>query len=1750
MINQKMKHYLIILLFSSFYSFSQEFEVTVKNIKEGDSVRIIVQKGSENRIDSIVHFNSNGDSKVSFNLSEGYWSLITDATGYTFPTAYNFNFPDVSSATVKLTPLLNEDYVYTWQDDDSYAGHATQSYIVEPSKLVVIDDTVRVPSNYSSIKLRNNFGIILSDDSVSWSSEDSYKLFKSFSRTPSEIFGEGNNVDFESGENVKAIFYLTNKEQHRDLLIETLSSGIKKVTISKSAFIYASPLVGNLDGIRVRFYSKRLYNAVVNYITDFGKDEEKVNRFATEKFGFRFMVPGDEVEAIMGEDASNFQEFFADEKVEVLSMMEELPEGMQKQPELKYLIRRINGQVNPDRPAAAAIAWGGRNTIEYMSSAFQSQISNIRRIILHEKAHFVSFYSLDAQTKADWAELGGWFEDPGQPSGWSTYNTTEFVSSYGHDMNPEEDFAECFSNYVENVEILKERSMRKYEFIRDRIMHGTTYKAQIREDLTFTVYNLFPDHTYPGKIVKSKIEISGEADEDKTVKVEFKLHTPNFPSDGASVGYIRLASTAGTIHDLWLYPKNGDIDSILVGTTTFSKHEKNGYWTPTSLRIEDPAGNSRYENTSTIGFKFYMENPLEDITPPVYNYDIDFDTVTIMFDPKNNYKGGVRGNIGKGDAVPTKALKVKYSFYDDIPLHRSITRFHFPKLDNPDAQLYELQIQDGVVIDSLRGYDNGYQSDKHFEMYLPIFDFFPSGYYAFSMTNTGDYANNYTNLFFVKDTADFVDNPKKGRMKTVRDSIYIKTPYPDYIPPEIDPNKITIQATPTNPEAPDGETRVDISLFVRDLSDFEGYESGVKFIYYTLRDPNGKEYTFSSWNDNKLFDIYTGVPANNNDWQIINLDIVLPKGSAPGKWGLSSVRTRDLAGNSRDYSFIEYVRFDVIESDIVLTSPLYAEITDKLVNASNVDSITAFISCVPCSDLKYNYTIYSLMGGVVKTGEKLMGSDSVYVTDLDVSGIPDGVIKLTVQLKDTLDQLIATTTTDYTKDVILPSAYYLQKNLQDLGTSNLDSLVIDVMTDEINGEYVLTVIGDSIVGGNSILSKEEIDINLFSSNQESVRAKRVITGKVNDITQSIPITNLSNFADGLIKFELVVTDSALNVGSEIFKDSIYKQTNSVPITLDQSVSTDEDTSIIIFLTGTDEDGDSLTFTVGNASNGTVTQYGDTVLYTPNPNYNGSDSFVYTVSDGISSSSSTITITVESMNDIPVTNDLVVTVSEDTSNYEIILSATDAENNTLTYSIVDPPSFGNLDTTTLGDSRVRAYESRNAGQHQHNSHYSGSPKTTIEGQANAVVSHLVNGHPSAIWRDIYSITADDPWVSTYSRGTDGELRPSLLSTVGPGLGSGFKGGHLFVPEVMFETFKAAFNETAQAILEDTANYVMFGDPGGKVLYTPNENFFGTDSFTYVATDSNGGVSSKATVSITVTPTNDEPTSADVTLNLSEDSNGFIILPGSDADGDTLTFTVGAASNGTVTQYGDTVLYTPNPNYNGMDSLEYTVSDGISTSTSTITITITSVYDLPEITFSLVDTISIEENESMIPISIKLEGIDAGDESVTFDLMLSGTASNSDDYIVNTLIGTSSSTFVSIPPGEVEASGLIAILDDAEYEEEETIVIGVENVSNALDTVQSVTITILRNDVPLGENSHRIISRVYPNPAKDYFTIEFSEIFELEEIDMVDPLGRVYAPSIIEINKKQLKIDSSILSGGTHILRLKTDKGSASFRIIVE
>lgn len=1265
--------------------------VNVNGLKANDSVRIIIQKSAEKLLKKWVKYNSSGTSTVQFDVDNGKWALIIDATGYTFPSSTVINIPETNNATVTLTPLLNTNYIYNWKDDDSYAGHATQVYVNEPSTLVVLNNTVSIPNDYSSVKLRNEFGIILSNDRSKWSSEDSFRLYSMLKTLPLQTFGEGSVLNFEKGENVKAIFYLTDQEQYKDINIVNVN-GVKHVTVSQSAFTYVSPQIGILDGIKMKFYSKRLNHAILNYYTDFGSNEQNVDKIAQEKYGFRFLKSNLETQNLMHEDASNFQEFFNEEKIEILSMFEELPEGFHKQDGLKYLVRRVNGQDHPIYTTAAAIAWTGLNTIEFMSKTFNNTEINsvVRRLILHEKSHFLWAYAFDSVLKKDWSDLGGWFQDPTSGSGWSTYNTTEFVTEYAHEKNPDEDMAESIATYILNPDLLLSRSVRKYEFIRDRIMHGTRYKAQIREDLTFMVYNLFPDYTYPGKIIGSTINVEGSANEDKIVKFEFKLNSKDPKIDGASVGYIRLASSIGTIHDLWLTPKNGSVDSTLVGTTTFSKHEKNGYWNLVSLRIEDPVGNSRFENTSSFGFKLYIENPLEDITPPKWQYNLKSELVQGKFDLNGqNTSDNVNG-------LQMQAIKYSYDYYDNSPMDRSITRIYFPKLDNSNAQRYEEQIQGKPIVNVAKSYKNDYNSLKHFEMHLVIPEYFPSGYYSVSQLNSSDIAGNYTNVYMVKDTANFYIKPGKlDTFKDIRDSLYVKTNYPDYIAPEIDLNRINVIAKPTNPLSPDGETRVDISLLIRDLSDFPTHESGTKLVRYVLRDPLGIEHSYSSWNDNMLLNYYSLKPDGNSEWKLINLDILLPKGSPPGKWGISSMQTIDRAGNFRNYSFVEIVRFDVIESDIKLDEALVAKITSKVVNSKNVSSISAEISCKPCQGNKYVYQVYSLLGGNVVRGEGVFTSNFISLDSINLSGVLDGIIKLTVQVTDNQNQLIATTTTDYTKDTVLPKGYYLKSNLQDNGTSNVDSIVFKVLAEnvDINGAYKVNFEQKST-------TNKQVDIKSSSTSSSSISFEGVLAQSeivLNNL-------NLSSLKDGILSSTIMITDPNGNDGLPLTtyyyklngKLSVINKTTAV----NDFIEVDEGKVATVLKNGTanllDNDFKLTTnltpIIVTNPINGTLTfNSNGTFSYVHNGSETLSDSFTYKITEGATESNlATVTVTVNPVNDAPVaTSDQIAIRNGEATTLlvgggsTILANDTDAEKNPLTALLVAGPTNGTLTFNSNG-----------------------------------------------------------------------------------------------------------------------------------------------------------------------------------------------------------------------------------------------------------------------------------------------------------------------------------------------------------------------------------------------------------------------------------------------------------------------------------
>ncbi len=138
-----------------------------------------------------------------------------------------------------------------------------------------------------------------------------------------------------------------------------------------------------------------------------------------------------------------------------------------------------------------------------------------------------------------------------------------------------------------------------------------------------------------------------------------------------------------------------------------------------------------------------------------------------------------------------------------------------------------------------------------------------------------------------------------------------------------------------------------------------------------------------------------------------------------------------------------------------------------------------------------------------------------------------------------------------------------------------------------------------------------------------------------------------------------------------------------------------------------------------------------------------------------------------------------------------------------------------------------------------------------------------------------------------------------------------------------------------------------DATGLFTYTPLPDFFGSDSFTFTASDSNGE-SNTATISITVTPVNDAPVATDTSLATAEDTATSGKLTAIDPDGDALVFALASPpARGTATVAPDgSFTYTPAADANGTDAFSFTVSDGTAGSApATVSVTINPVNDPP-------------------------------------------------------------------------------------------------------------------------------------------------------------------------------------------------------------
>ena len=375
--------------------------------------------------------------------------------------------------------------------------------------------------------------------------------------------------------------------------------------------------------------------------------------------------------------------------------------------------------------------------------------------------------------------------------------------------------------------------------------------------------------------------------------------------------------------------------------------------------------------------------------------------------------------------------------------------------------------------------------------------------------------------------------------------------------------------------------------------------------------------------------------------------------------------------------------------------------------------------------------------------------------------------------------------------------------------------------------------------------------------------------------------------------------------------------NDPPVVEDSLEDTPEETLLEAHMSATDPDaGDVLTYTIL-----TQTTDGELTLvdantgafsYNPDTDFNGEDSFTFEVSDGelTSESVGTVTINVTPVNDPPVVAPASVQVDEDgTATGTLEITDPDNDPSDFTYSVTTQPSNGeaSFSETEIG---TFIYD----------------PDDDFNGTDTFTVTVSDGSDPSAAQTVTITISAinDAPVAADGSTATDEDT-----------------GGTTTL--------------SASDVDGDSLTYTVETQPGNGTLsgtapdltYTPDANFVGTDSFTFSASDSVLS-SNIATFTITVNPVNDAPVALDDTATVNQNSgpNAIdVLLNDSDVDNDPIFVSaVGPAANGTTAINGN-VTYEPEQGFVGVDSFEYTLSDGQG-GVVTANVTVTVIDPVPD------------------------------------------------------------------------------------------------------------------------------------------------------------------------------------------------------------
>ncbi|HIC7430132.1 TPA: tandem-95 repeat protein, partial [Vibrio parahaemolyticus] len=461
---------------------------------------------------------------------------------------------------------------------------------------------------------------------------------------------------------------------------------------------------------------------------------------------------------------------------------------------------------------------------------------------------------------------------------------------------------------------------------------------------------------------------------------------------------------------------------------------------------------------------------------------------------------------------------------------------------------------------------------------------------------------------------------------------------------------------------------------------------------------------------------------------------------------------------------------------------------------------------------------------------------------------------------------------------------------------------------------------------------------------------------------SVTYTPNDNY-HGADSFTYIVTSGGVSESTTVNVD--VTPVNDAPVAKDDIATTQEDTAVTIDVLPNDTDIDGDTLRIDSASvpkeQGTVEVVNGKLVFTPAENFNGDAEITYTVTDGALTDQATVKVTVNAVNDTPVVESNIAdqALAEDFTPYTIDLNTA--------FSDVDNVD-GELTFSVSGNSNIQV----------------------------AIVNGIATITPTADWNgsETLTFTATDPSGESISQTVNFTVAP--VADIVADKATVVEDTPTIIKVLGNDTFEGDGKVVSLDTNNGPANGTVSVNPDGSVTYTPNDNYVGKDTFTYVVTS--GGVSESTTVEVNVTPVNDAPVAKDDIATTQEDTAVTIdvLSNDTDVDGDKLSLQSASVpeAQGKVEIVDGKLVFTPAENFNGDAEIIYTVTDGQLADEAKVTVTVNPVNDAPTIKVDAVESITEDAvSTDTVVATLTVRDTDTPEDQLTVSL-----ENNSNGYFV--------------------------------------------------------------------------------------------------------------------------------------------------------